>query len=259
MIKFFRNIRLNLISEGKTVNYLKYAIGEIVLVVIGILIALGINNWNEKRNNIAQAEKHLETLRLNLQDDIKQAESLLRDTQTTIDYANTFFKQFKTLIPIDNNIQLYMLYLMFERNIEVNKSGFDALLNSNGMSFVDEHLQVKIMDYYRLIEQLKSREENANTEIKTMYEPYVKTHCYWLYNKTNPWPRQVEYYKDDPRPIEDIHKKLENVIADKQLEMMVVSRKYQAKMLSGYYSKTIKAAKEIISNIENSKMQTTNP
>jgi hypothetical protein len=250
MIKFFRNIRKTNLKEGKAINYFKYAIGEIVLVVVGILIALGINNWNSQRNNKAQVAKHLETIRLNLQDDIKQADSLLHDTQTTGEYANTFFGQFKTNLPIDNNIQLYMLYLMFERNIEVNKSGFDALLNSNGMSFVDEYLQIKILDYYRLIEQLKSREENANTEIKTMYEPYVKTNYYWLYNKTNPWPRQVAYYKDDPRPIEDIHEKLASVIADKRLEMMVVSRIYQAKMLSGFYSKAIKVAKEIISEIE---------
>jgi len=44
MIKFFRNIRQNLIMENKTGKYLKYAIGEIVLVVIGILIALQLNN-----------------------------------------------------------------------------------------------------------------------------------------------------------------------------------------------------------------------
>lgn len=49
MIKFFRHIRQNLIMENKTSKYLKYAIGEIVLVVIGILIALQINNWNERR------------------------------------------------------------------------------------------------------------------------------------------------------------------------------------------------------------------
>ena len=49
MIKFFRHIRQNLIMENKTSKYLKYAIGEIVLVVIGILIALQINNWNEER------------------------------------------------------------------------------------------------------------------------------------------------------------------------------------------------------------------
>ena len=49
MIKFFRKIRQNLLMENKTGKYLKYAIGEIVLVVIGILIALSINNWNENR------------------------------------------------------------------------------------------------------------------------------------------------------------------------------------------------------------------
>ena len=45
MIKFFRKIRQNLLSKGKTGKYFKYAIGEIVLVVIGILIALSINKF----------------------------------------------------------------------------------------------------------------------------------------------------------------------------------------------------------------------
>jgi len=50
MIKVLRNIRQKLIMENKTSKYLKYAIGEIVLVVLGILIALQINNWNEANN-----------------------------------------------------------------------------------------------------------------------------------------------------------------------------------------------------------------
>ena len=52
MIKFFRRIRQNLLSEGKTSKYLKYAIGEIVLVMIGILLALQVNNWNENRKSL---------------------------------------------------------------------------------------------------------------------------------------------------------------------------------------------------------------
>ena len=60
MIKLFRNIRQKLIVEGKTANYFKYAIGEIVLVVIGILIALQINNWNEVRK---QRLEEIETLK----------------------------------------------------------------------------------------------------------------------------------------------------------------------------------------------------
>lgn len=49
MLKFFRNQRFTFLKEGKFINYLKYAFGEIVLVVIGILIAVNINNWNESR------------------------------------------------------------------------------------------------------------------------------------------------------------------------------------------------------------------
>ena len=54
MIKFFRQIRQNLLTQNKLSKYLLYAVGEIVLVIIGILIALQINNWNinVKNNNL---------------------------------------------------------------------------------------------------------------------------------------------------------------------------------------------------------------
>ncbi|MBT8264854.1 MAG: hypothetical protein KJN75_05920 [Muriicola sp.] len=62
MIKFFRKIRHQLLSEGKTGKYLKYAFGEIFLVVIGILIALSINNWNQARIEQLQEQKWYEKI-----------------------------------------------------------------------------------------------------------------------------------------------------------------------------------------------------
>ena len=62
MIKFFRRIRQKLLSENKFSKYLIYAIGEIVLVVIGILIALGINNWNEQNKTNAEESEYLVNL-----------------------------------------------------------------------------------------------------------------------------------------------------------------------------------------------------
>jgi len=59
MIKFFRKIRYDLMEKNKTGKYLKYAIGEIVLVVIGILIALQINNWNEERKTNSKERRML--------------------------------------------------------------------------------------------------------------------------------------------------------------------------------------------------------
>ena len=69
MLKFFRKIRQNLISNGKTANYLKYAIGEIILVVIGILIALQINNWNESRKLVIEEKQYYKNIKRQLNED----------------------------------------------------------------------------------------------------------------------------------------------------------------------------------------------
>ncbi len=70
MIKFFRHIRKNLLMENKTSKYFKYAIGEIVLVVIGILIALSINNWNNSRIEISKEQVILKSLQIDFKTNI---------------------------------------------------------------------------------------------------------------------------------------------------------------------------------------------
>lgn len=77
MIKFFRTIRQHLLMENKTGKYLKYAIGEIVLVVIGILIALSINNWNEGRKDRLKERAYLEGIRDDLTEDIKYVDFII--------------------------------------------------------------------------------------------------------------------------------------------------------------------------------------
>jgi hypothetical protein len=74
MIKFFRKIRQKMISENKFSKYLIYAIGEIVLVVFGILIALQINNWNEQRKDKAKEQIVLKQLQEDYQSNLLQLE-----------------------------------------------------------------------------------------------------------------------------------------------------------------------------------------
>lgn len=76
MIKFYKKIRYNLLSDGKTRKYLKYAIGEIILVVIGILIALQVNNWNENYKSKKKEILYLTRLTTNLGYDIRLYESI---------------------------------------------------------------------------------------------------------------------------------------------------------------------------------------
>ncbi|NRR93106.1 hypothetical protein HSX10_16135 [Winogradskyella undariae] len=86
MIKIFRKIRYDLMEKNKTGKYLKYAIGEIILVVIGILIALSINNWNENRKNRKKEKVYI----TNIQRDLK-AQLVILDRATKgelLSYAN---------------------------------------------------------------------------------------------------------------------------------------------------------------------------
>ena len=66
MIKFFRRIRQKMLSENKFSKYLLYALGEIILVVIGILIALQVNNWNEERRLRTTQKNYLTALRADI-------------------------------------------------------------------------------------------------------------------------------------------------------------------------------------------------
>ena len=93
MIKFFRNIRKNVLKEGKTTKYAKYAIGEIILVVIGILIALSINNWNEKSIEESNELKYYKNIKRQLIED-KNA------INVNIDYNTHYLKEYQQAINI---------------------------------------------------------------------------------------------------------------------------------------------------------------
>jgi hypothetical protein len=74
MLKFFRKIRYDLMDRNKTGKYVKYAIGEVFLVVIGILIALQINNWNEARKETVREVKMLQDISNDIQKNIANIE-----------------------------------------------------------------------------------------------------------------------------------------------------------------------------------------
>jgi len=80
MISFFRKIRRFLVLENKPVRYLKYAIGEIILVVIGILIALQINNWNEAEKERKREKMYLESLVIDLKESQAELERVIEKT-----------------------------------------------------------------------------------------------------------------------------------------------------------------------------------
>ena len=76
MIKFFRKTRQKLLMQNKTSQYFKYAIGEILLVVVGILIALYINNWNESRKDRIKERAILKELHKDFKENLREFNTL---------------------------------------------------------------------------------------------------------------------------------------------------------------------------------------
>jgi len=152
MIKFFRQIRQQLLMENKTSKYLKYAIGEIVLVVIGILIALQINNWNEKNIENSQELIYYKNINRQLNED-KNA------IIANIEYNNHFFGQFQNAIKIieENDRLLIDTLAVISLNLtefsDFHRQGniFETIVNSG---------EIKLLKNQEIVESLQQLEEN---------------------------------------------------------------------------------------------------
>lgn len=152
MIKFFRKIRQDLLSEGKTVRYLKYAIGEIVLVVIGILIALSINSWNDNRLLQKEEIKYYENIK----------RQLIEDTQfirNNIDFNQLFYEQYQFAIELIRNddrnnldsLEIIAINLLEFSDFHQETNIYQSLVSSG---------EIKLLDNQNIIEGLQRLEEN---------------------------------------------------------------------------------------------------
>lgn len=150
MIKFFRHIRRSLIEKNQMGKYLKYAIGEILLVVIGILIALQINNWNQQRKDRNQEQFILERLKNDLASDIELI-------SYQIEKSETFRKQYLFCIEVlldereatreefMDNFSSITTILYFKPN----RTTFENIVSSGQMDLIkNKSLTNDIIKYY---------------------------------------------------------------------------------------------------------------
>ncbi|MBM1104513.1 hypothetical protein JQC67_00040 [Aurantibacter crassamenti] len=173
MIKFFRSIRQQLLSENKFSKYLLYAIGEIILVVIGILIALSINNWNEGRK--------LENDRLKLMRDLKKEllinkaslDNHLLGLQINNSQLNKVinFSAGTLELPIDS-LRIYSSNLIYPIDLSILNSVQEEAISAGKFEILSDNLkhQLSILKDYsesrvKIDEKLKESILNKDTEV----------------------------------------------------------------------------------------------
>jgi len=109
MIKFFRHIRKSLLSKGNIGRYFTYAIGEIILVVIGILIALQINNWNERRKDNLREEAILSQLQEEYEANLQQLDEKMQLRSTIIQSGFTLVNYMDSSEPVNRDSLFFHL------------------------------------------------------------------------------------------------------------------------------------------------------
>ena len=165
MIKFFRKIRQNLLLEGNTRKYFKYAIGEIVLVVIGILIALAISNWNSNRIQNNRNKDLLIKLSKEMDQNIERSINLDTSKNAFSGRNKSFDSILKILnkgITVENLDFIINQPNYYTMTLNLNTIVFEELKNTGSIySIGSDSLVSAIQRYYQLCE----RESFYNYEI----------------------------------------------------------------------------------------------
>lgn len=147
MTKIFRKIRFKLFYSVKSGKYIKYAIGEVILVVIGILIAVSINNWNESRKENIKTIEYLNNIKEDLASDIMMCNGVLPNIKQTIELAKFVLRQ-KDFTNI-NADSLYNSLPYFYYEYKINAETYHKILNS-GLTELLTHKEIfnEITTYY---------------------------------------------------------------------------------------------------------------
>jgi hypothetical protein len=202
MLKFFRRIRQNLIAEGKISRYFKYAIGEILLVVIGILIALQINNANEKRKARLQEVIILQNLKEDINLDTLDISYNLEGYGRILNAEIQLFNFLKSDLTTPKDSIDYSLALGYPLVVALHDATFKNLQNNNIGLITNNELKKDISRFYDFfidgIELIENKVSvyDTYTSKKVFFQKYFKV-VDGLFLVGNDQSKNEDYYNPD--------------------------------------------------------------
>jgi hypothetical protein len=178
MIKFFRHIRQNLIMENKTSKYFKYAVGEIILVVIGILIALQINNCNENRKNRKTEIAYLESISNDLKLNLTSLETFVNEREKSVEASENILNFFDKTKPLNiNEFNRYCVIVMVWYPFEQHDNTYQELLNSGKLSSISNKvIKDQLQDMQTSFKRIAFIENEMQQDFESyLYDPFFST------------------------------------------------------------------------------------
>ncbi len=172
MFHFFRQIRQNLLTENRVSRYLLYALGEILLVVIGILIALQVNNWNEERKQRAEEIEVLKSVRKGLSDTVAEFQ-FLNGIRNKVLYGTRGIFEEISKGEVNKELLDSLIGLTFYRPTFNNKQGaIDLLFTSGKINLIhNDSIREMLLFWPGLIDDMVEEEGYATEMFMEHYYP----------------------------------------------------------------------------------------
>ena len=162
-------------EKNKTVKYLKYAIGEIVLVVIGILIALSINNWNEQSKQNSSIQQALLEVHNNLVNDSLQMTRVFERMNTELKTQQEIIDVIEKGELLDSTFNDSFGYCMALNVIQVTQNGYKKLQTFGLENIKNKDLENLLINYYDILNKDLEHEVNDdNIDLMNVWLPYVR-------------------------------------------------------------------------------------
>lgn len=178
MINFFRKIRKQLADDNKPLKYMRYAVGEIVLVVIGILIALSINNWNEKQKLKNTEIKILKEMKLAINDDIERLNYNIKTYNSVKRAIEIIIEQLPLETPTSDSLQYAFQKSLFNNEVLPNTAAYETL-KAKGIDLIsNDSLRMLIIDVYE--NNYKYFQDTAQNLF--LSESFIQEYCATLFN-----------------------------------------------------------------------------
>jgi hypothetical protein len=182
MIKFFRKIRQKLLTENKFSKYLIYAIGEIVLVVIGILIALQLNTQKEENKLADQETTYLKRLLSDNQQDLRSFSEYIQDFEKGKNAVAALSTALNSTSKDSVLVQAAMDYYKYATSFPyfpISKSTFQDLSSTGNLTVIkNSQLRDKIVQHYDHLEYMQERIRLSTEWVLPLDGPfYLKTHA----------------------------------------------------------------------------------
>lgn len=171
-MKIFRRLRQNLLKKERIRKYIFYAIGEIVLVVVGILLALQINNWNEDRKREVLKENYLQSLKSDLQEDLSALRERLEYEQKSISQLDKYQMRLSNTTSSEDTL-IFIARYEFEPyiypNFSFSNSTYSALIATGDIDLFNT-------SFYERLNDLNKFQKEANQTMEwsaQLYQTYI--------------------------------------------------------------------------------------